>query len=99
MIGADPILSSRLEQLAALTVHHAVPTVYQSREFTAAGGLMSYGASFTDTLQTERIYNRLIIRENIRFGADTPSATFRSYGTIKLAAQLFPIVGGVPLRN
>ena len=99
VIGADPFFSSRLEQLAALTVHHAVPTVYQSREFTAAGGLMSYGASFTDTLQTERIYNRLIIRENIRFGADTPSATFRSYGTIKLAAQLFPIVGGVPLPN
>src|SRR5215468_10997845 len=43
VIGADPFFSSRLEQLAALTVRHAVPTVYQSREFTAAGGLMSYG--------------------------------------------------------
>jgi putative ABC transport system substrate-binding protein len=36
VIGADPFFSSRLEQLAALTVRHAVPTVYQSREFTAA---------------------------------------------------------------
>src|SRR4029077_1333596 len=42
VIGADPFFSSRFEQLAALTVRHAVPTVYQSREFTAAGGLMSY---------------------------------------------------------
>jgi putative ABC transport system substrate-binding protein len=72
VIGADPFFSSRLEQLAALTVRHAVPTVYQSREFTAAGGLMSYGASFTDTLQTERIYNRLIIRENIDLGRTLP---------------------------
>ena len=46
VIGADPFFSSRLEQLGALTARHAVHTVYQSREFTAAGGLMSYGAFY-----------------------------------------------------
>ena len=32
----------------ALTVRHAVPSIYQFREFAAAGGLMSYGGSITD---------------------------------------------------
>ena len=32
----------------ALTVRHAVPSIYQFREFAAAGGLMSYGGSGTD---------------------------------------------------
>ena len=62
VIGADPFFSSRLEQLAALTVRHAVATVYQTREFTAAGGLMSYGASFTDTFRAVGIYTGRILR-------------------------------------
>jgi putative ABC transport system substrate-binding protein len=48
VIGSDLFFTSRAEQLAALTVRHAVPAIYQFREFTAAGGLMSYGGSFTD---------------------------------------------------
>jgi len=62
VIGADPFFSSRLEQLAALTVRHAVPTVYQSREFTAAGGLMSYGASFTDTFRAAGVYTGRVLK-------------------------------------
>ena len=62
VIGPDPFFSSRLEQLAALTVRHAVPTVYQTREFTAAGGLMSYGASFTDTFRAAGVYTGRILK-------------------------------------
>jgi ABC transporter substrate binding protein len=62
VIGADPFFSSRLEQLALLTVRHAVPTVYQSREFTAAGGLMSYGANFTDTFRAAGVYTGRILK-------------------------------------
>lgn len=47
-IGADPFFTSRSEQLAALTVRHAVPAVYEFREFVAAGGLIGYGASLAD---------------------------------------------------
>jgi|SRR5262245_9478415 len=48
VIGSDLFFTSRSEQLAALTVRHAVPAIYQFHEFVAAGGLMSYGGSFTD---------------------------------------------------
>jgi putative tryptophan/tyrosine transport system substrate-binding protein len=40
--------SARLEQLASLASRHALPTVFQFREFAAAGGLMSYGAGFAE---------------------------------------------------
>ena len=48
MIGSDLFFTSRSEQLAALAVRHAVPSIYQFREFVAEGGLMSYGGNSTD---------------------------------------------------
>jgi putative tryptophan/tyrosine transport system substrate-binding protein len=48
VIGSDLFFTSRSERLAALTVRHGVPAIYQFREFPAAGGLMSYGGSVTD---------------------------------------------------
>jgi putative ABC transport system substrate-binding protein len=48
IIGSDLFFTSRSEKLAALTVRYAVPSIYQFREFVAAGGLLSYGGSITD---------------------------------------------------
>ena len=48
MIGSDLFFISQSEQLAALSVRHAVPSIYQFREFAAKGGLLSYGGSSTD---------------------------------------------------
>src|SRR5437660_6955011 len=48
VICSDLFFTCWSEQLAALTVRHAVPSIYQFREFAAAGGLMSYGGSITD---------------------------------------------------
>ncbi len=62
VVGADPFFTSRLEQLATLALRHAVPTVYQFREFTAAGGLMSYGGSLTDTFRAVGVYTGRILR-------------------------------------
>jgi putative ABC transport system substrate-binding protein len=52
IIGTDVLFINRSEQLAALTVRHAVPTITDYREFAAAGGLMSYGGSITDLYRT-----------------------------------------------
>jgi putative ABC transport system substrate-binding protein len=49
VIGGDAFFTSHSKQLAALTIHHAVPAVYQWREFAAAGGLISYGSNIIDT--------------------------------------------------
>jgi putative tryptophan/tyrosine transport system substrate-binding protein len=49
VIGADNLFASRVKQLAALALRHAVPTIYQDRDFAVAGGLMSYGTGFRET--------------------------------------------------
>jgi ABC-type uncharacterized transport system substrate-binding protein len=62
IIGADSLFSSRLEQLAALSVRHAIPTAYQYRAFAAAGGLLSYGSSPTDTFRVAGVYTGRILK-------------------------------------
>jgi putative ABC transport system substrate-binding protein len=61
VIGTDPLFAGS-EQLAALTLRYAVPTVYQDRAFAAAGGLMSYGASLTDLYRLAGIYTGRILK-------------------------------------
>jgi putative ABC transport system substrate-binding protein len=41
VVGSDPFFMSRRDQLVTLVAHHAVPAIYQFREFAEAGGLMS----------------------------------------------------------
>jgi putative tryptophan/tyrosine transport system substrate-binding protein len=48
VIGPDNLFSAHSKQLAALAVRHALPAVYEFRQFAAAGGLMSYGSSETE---------------------------------------------------
>ena len=62
VIGTDAFFSSRLEQLAALSVHHAVPTAYHFREFAAAGGLMSYGGSITEAFRGAGVHTGRILK-------------------------------------
>jgi putative tryptophan/tyrosine transport system substrate-binding protein len=62
VIGADVFFNSRSEQLAALTVRHAIPAVYQYREFVAAGGLMSYGGSLEDSYRLAGIYTGRVLK-------------------------------------
>jgi putative tryptophan/tyrosine transport system substrate-binding protein len=62
VIGSDPFFVSRIEKLAELTVRHAVPTIYQYREFAVAGGLMSYGGSLPDSFRTAGIYTGRILK-------------------------------------
>ena len=61
VIGGDPFFNSRSEQLGTLTLRRAVPTIYQSRAFTAAGGLVSYGANLTDSYRLAGVYTGRIL--------------------------------------
>jgi putative tryptophan/tyrosine transport system substrate-binding protein len=62
VIGADAMFTSRSEQLAALTVRHAVPAIYEWREFVSAGGLMSYGSTVLDTYRPLGVYTGRILK-------------------------------------
>jgi putative tryptophan/tyrosine transport system substrate-binding protein len=62
VIGADPLFTSRFGQLAAIALRHALPSVYQFREFAAAGGLVAYGTSLTDGFRLAGIYTGRILK-------------------------------------
>ncbi len=48
MISGDPFFNNRAALLGALSLKHALPTIYQTGEFAAAGGLISYGSSLRE---------------------------------------------------
>jgi putative ABC transport system substrate-binding protein len=62
VVGGGSFLIARQEQLAALTVRHAVPAVFETREFVAAGGLVSYGGSLTDSYRQVGVYAARILK-------------------------------------
>jgi putative ABC transport system substrate-binding protein len=62
VITSDPFFNARTKQLAALALRHAVPTIFQYREFTAAGGLMSYGGSIIASYRQAGVYTGRILK-------------------------------------
>jgi putative ABC transport system substrate-binding protein len=62
VIGGEPFFNSRSEQLGALTIRHAVPTIYQFRAFARAGGLASYGTNLADTYRQVGLYAGRILQ-------------------------------------
>jgi putative ABC transport system substrate-binding protein len=61
-IDGDSLFTGLRAQLAALATQHAMPTMYDLREFAQAGGLMSYGASVTDAYRQAGIYAGRILK-------------------------------------
>jgi putative ABC transport system substrate-binding protein len=62
LVGADALFVSRRDQLVALAARHSIAAIYYLREFVAAGGLMSYGTSLTDTYRRVGAYAGMILR-------------------------------------
>jgi putative ABC transport system substrate-binding protein len=62
LVATDALLNSLYDQLAALAGRLAVPTIHQTREFAAAGGLMSYGASIANASRQAAIYVGRIVK-------------------------------------
>ncbi len=62
VIASDTFFATHGEQLAALTIRHAVPAIHQSRDFTIAGGLMSYGGSFMESHRQAGVYTGRILK-------------------------------------
>src|SRR5581483_463064 len=62
VIESDPFFATRSAQIAKLAVEHALPAVHQSREFAAAGGLMSYGGSTTESHTQAGLYVGRILK-------------------------------------
>jgi putative tryptophan/tyrosine transport system substrate-binding protein len=61
-IGVDPLFADHVDQLVALAARYKVPTIYPWREFTAAGGLMNYGASIPDAYRQVGVYTGQILK-------------------------------------
>jgi ABC-type uncharacterized transport system substrate-binding protein len=62
LVAADPFFANRRAQVIALSERHAIPAIYQFREFPVAGGLMSYGANLPDSYRQAGIYTGRILK-------------------------------------
>ena len=61
-IMPDVLFSTRSEQLATLSLRHAVPAIYEYRPFVAAGGLISYGSDETEYYRLVGTYTGKILK-------------------------------------
>jgi putative ABC transport system substrate-binding protein len=62
VIGNDPFFTSQSAELAAVALRHGMPAAYNNRQFTSAGGLMSYGGSIIDAYRLAGSYTGRILK-------------------------------------
>jgi ABC-type uncharacterized transport system substrate-binding protein len=61
-VAADPFMNIHREKIVALALRHKIPSLFYSREYAAAGGLMSYGANLADGYRQAGVYAGRILK-------------------------------------
>src|SRR5215475_1315149 len=62
LVGSDSFFNNERDQIVALAARHAIPTIYEGREFVMAGGLSSYGTNLADAYRQAGVYAGRLLR-------------------------------------
>jgi len=62
VVIGSPLFTSKSQTLVSLSARHAIPTIYDLRDYVAAGGLISYSTSFTDAYRQAGVYVGRILK-------------------------------------